>query len=177
MEIVDLWFRCYEKYYGRKPAWGAVYGRQLKNVIARSDVAEMKTLVPAFFAWARPEVIRGGHSLSTGYASLALKLDELRADLAHPERRAFAADAEHTENQHDIRAANDATMTRVVNQIQGEQNGQLGIASRTGQESISAANGNHALVRGAREKDERGGHGALDAPPVADLWSSHLPRA
>ncbi len=120
-ETVDLWFVEYERYYKQKPAWGAVYGRQLVNLMGKADALELTTLIPAFFAWRRQEVINGGHSLSTGYASLAMKLDELRADLANPERRAFAADAQNIEHQDNIKSANRAGLDRAVAKIMREQ--------------------------------------------------------
>lgn len=125
-ELVGIWFDNYERYYKTKPAWGPVYGRQLKAILAKSNVEEMRRLIPAFFDWRRPEVIRGGHSLSTGYASLAMKLEELRADIAHPERRAFAAAVAGDEKQATHDAEGDAQQRRVLAKIAAERNNAIG---------------------------------------------------
>lgn len=128
-ELVAIWFDCYERFYKRKPAWGAVYGRQLKAIMAKSDVEEMRVLIPAFFAWRRPEVIKGGHSLSTGYASLAMKLEELRADIAQPGRRAFAAVATDMERIEDQSAQSDAQTQRVLKSLEEKRNAIAGSGS------------------------------------------------
>lgn len=120
-ELTDLWFAEYERFYKRKPTWGAVYASKLKQLIAQGNLEELRTLIPAFFAWKRPEVIRGGHSLWKGYASLIAKLDELRADLAAPERRAFAAIVDDVENQDNRRAQNSGQSQRVLASLAQER--------------------------------------------------------
>lgn len=121
VELTDLWFHEFEKYYAQKPAWNGVQASKLKQLIAQSDVEELRVLIPAFFAWKRPEVIKAGHSLWKGFASMTAKLDELRADLANPDRRAFAAEFASHEQQANHEAQGAAQTKRIVAAATGNQ--------------------------------------------------------
>lgn len=121
-ELVGLWFEGYRGFYGRDPVWTAVHGKQLKNIIAKSSVEELRTLVPLFFKWQRAEVIKAGHSLSTGYASFSQKLDELRADVLNAKRRKQAAIADDVEKNENKQAATVGQSERVAAKFIEEQN-------------------------------------------------------
>ncbi len=173
IELVGLWFTSYEKRYGAKPAWGAVYGRQLKNLLARSSVEELRDVIPKFFAWKRPEVIKGGHSLSTGNACLLLKLDELRADILAPERRAFAAVVADVERNDERHAQVDGQTQRVFKILEDEEHERLGRPGNTqqlGDGTPANQNGreDQAAVRDPRPEIIGRGEGAL-APAAAPI--------
>ncbi len=166
-EAVALWFGAYENRYKAKPVWSAVYGRQLQGILGKSNIAELRRLIPAFFAWKRPEVIRGGHSLSTGFASFAMKIDELRADLLDPERRAFAAQVLEREKLTDSLAVADDSITRINALMRRED--ELERREQESLEHTAPANpraieqGNTAAVGQLRQQDS-GHHQAVLVP-------------
>ncbi len=90
-DAVACWFENYEQVYHRKPPWGDVQGKQLQNAIRKCEPGEELELVQQFFHGPYPDSTNAGHPLSTGFASFAMRLDMLRADLANPQRRAKAA--------------------------------------------------------------------------------------
>jgi hypothetical protein len=116
-EATGLWFAEYEKYYGTKPAWGPVNGRKVKELLAQATIEELRVLIPRYFAWAHRDAIKGGHSLWKGHASLIARLDELRADIAKPQRRAVAAVAADREKQNDHNATTDDQAARVAEMV------------------------------------------------------------
>lgn len=161
-ELTDLWFSEYERFYKRKPTWNGVQAAKLKQLIAQGNLDELRTLIPAFFAWKRPEVIRGGHSLWKGYASLIAKLDELRADLAAPERRAFAAIAAADENETTRKYESQAQMVRVDTKLMTGDENATDVFRPIGHSESQAAIGNQAFGGGSQPADERrGGNGVV----------------
>jgi hypothetical protein len=114
--------------------WGAREGGAAKNWLKSVPLDEALSLVTWFFAWKRPEVIKAGHPFCTGAQSLILKFHELRADLAHPERRAFAAAVTGDEKQATHEAEGAAQQRRVLAKLtekkhaigSGESGGSLG---------------------------------------------------
>jgi hypothetical protein len=110
-EAVQLWFENYKIVYGTTPiAWGAKQGRSIKNILLDSPIEELRELIPQFFHGPYPDSIREGHPLSSGYASLAMRIAMLRADIANPKRRVAAAiAAKRLQLADEIAAETDAT--------------------------------------------------------------------
>jgi hypothetical protein len=123
-EVIAVWFEHYEKRYGQRPKWGAREGRQLKTLMADYTAEELCDLIRYFFAWRRPEVIKAGHSFAKGYTSFIAKLDELRADIAAPERRAEAAQAGDKERNDNRKAATLSQAERLAQRFTGTHNEQ-----------------------------------------------------
>lgn len=122
-EVTRLWFTEYEKAYGSKPAWGPVNGRKVKELLGQSTVEELRYLIPSFFAWKHPDAIKGGHSMWKGHASLIARLDELRADIAKPQRRALAAVVKDRQHQSEKEVTSDDQAARVAAKIIEARNG------------------------------------------------------
>jgi hypothetical protein len=99
--------------------WGAREGGAAKNWLKSVPLDEALSLVTWFFAWKRPEVIKSGHPFCTGSNALVMKFHELRADLAHPERRAFAAAVNNDEQQAIHNSEGEAQTARIVAKITG----------------------------------------------------------
>jgi hypothetical protein len=113
--VRDAWVAAYEKRYpGQRAVWGAKEGGQAANLLKSFSADELGELVRHFFAWKRPEVIRSGHSFGTGSNSFLLKIHELRADMAAPQRRAEAAKLQEREKISDTAAADADQVTRIV---------------------------------------------------------------
>jgi hypothetical protein len=104
-----------------KYPWGAREGGAAKNLLKSVTLEEAIQLVLWFFSWKRPEVIKAGHPFCVTSNSLVMKYHELRADLAHPERRAFAAEVHNDEKQAIHNAEGDAQTARIVAKITGAQ--------------------------------------------------------
>jgi hypothetical protein len=111
----------YAARYPNAPAypWGPKEAGQAKHWLRSVTLAEALDLVRWFFAWKRPEVIKAGHPFGTGGCSLVMKYHELRADLSHPERRAFAAAVNADEQQATHNVEGEAQTARVVAKITG----------------------------------------------------------
>jgi hypothetical protein len=102
------WVEAWEKKYpGQKAAWGRRENGQVSQLLGTYTADELVGLVPYFFAWQRPEVIRGGHSFGKGPACFVLKVDELRADIADSDRRKSAAVAEANDKRANKHSVND----------------------------------------------------------------------
>jgi hypothetical protein len=129
------WFREYEKKYGQAAAWGRKENGQCAQLLGTFSATELVELVPFFFAWKRPEVIRAGHSFGKGANSFVMKIDELRADIADSERRKLAAQAEEAEKQGNRAVAGISQAERV--------------AARFGGASGIAGDGNRRIDQGA----------------------------
>lgn len=113
--------------------WGARENKTACNWLRSVPLPEAMALVDRFFAWNRPEIIRAGYPFCTGSNSLVMKYIELKSDIAHPERRAFAAIADDTEHQDNRRAQNTGQTQRVLAAIAEERNHErMGQASRPG---------------------------------------------
>lgn len=122
-EVVDAWFVAYEKRYGQQPKWGGKQGKQLTMLLGQGyNPEELVVLIGHFFGWQRPEVIRAGHSWGTGYACFVVKLDELRADMADPQRRAEAAQAADRERSDNKKAATISQAERLAQRFTGASN-------------------------------------------------------
>jgi hypothetical protein len=138
--------------------WGAREGGAAKNLLKSVPLDEALDLVCWFFVWKRPEVIKAGHPFCTGANSLVMKHLELRADLAHPERRAFAAVVTADEKQANNNAEGEAQSARVVAAILGNSDDPFrpianGSAEAHERDSIGG--------RSAQQADERRGDPSL----------------
>lgn len=122
-DVVAAWFAAYERRYHRKPKWGPRQGAQLKQLMVTYSAEELahheRGLIRHFFAWQRPEVIKGGHSFGKGAACFTLKIEELEADIAAPERRREAATAQKLEHDADRNTQQQDQAARVAAQIIG----------------------------------------------------------
>lgn len=117
------WLDGYRKKYGEAYPWGARENGQTANLLGSYTSEQLVSLVPYWFAWQRPEVIRGGHSFGKGAHSFVMKLDELRADIADSSRRKQAAQAEDAEKQANKAIAGMSQAERVAAKLSGEENG------------------------------------------------------
>lgn len=163
--VVEAWFKAYEAKYKQKPKWGGRQGKQLKALLKGSGytVDELVALVPYFFAWQRPDVIKAGHSWGTGYACFVLKLDELRADIADQDRRKDAAVIAEREKQRDSIAVDDDELNRINALAAAQRNpfderqwrsvGEIGPAG-----SGSVDQGNQAALGSAQQAVEPSRH-------------------
>lgn len=107
------WFEHYRKKLGTDPAWGKRENGQVTQLLGSTTEDELIGLVPYFFAWQRPEVIRAGYSFGKGAHCFVLKVDELRADIADQGRRQTAAQIAERERLRDDIAVNDDGLTRL----------------------------------------------------------------
>ncbi len=121
-QVVACWFEHYEKRYGQKPKWGKRPGAQLKQLLDEYTADELCDLIPYFFAWKRAEVIDAGHSFGKGYACFVSKLDELRADIADPERRRESGVARAHDRRADKTSAVDDAVETALKILQGGAN-------------------------------------------------------
>jgi hypothetical protein len=121
-DVVSCWFEHYERKYQKKPKWGPRQGAQLKQLMLSYKAEELINqetgLIRHFFAWKRPEVIKAGHSFGKGHSCFILKIEELEADMAAPERRAEAAAIVDLERKSDEHAAEQAQTQRIVHEVE-----------------------------------------------------------
>jgi hypothetical protein len=118
--VVDCWFVNHREVYGGDPPWGSLQGKQLSAIMrkARDNGAELLQLIPQFFHGPYPDSTKAGHPLSDGYASLAMRIDMLRADMTNPNRRVKAAVDTARLQQLDTIAQDDDMLTRMQIQQQ-----------------------------------------------------------
>lgn len=81
----------YAARYSQEYHWGAKHSGQAKHLLQNWPLAVVLDLIPKFFAWQRPDIIKGGHSWGNGATSFVFRIDELYADTHTPERRDIAA--------------------------------------------------------------------------------------
>lgn len=113
--VRNAWTESFEKRYpGQRAVWGQREGGQCKTLLGTFTSDELVDLVRHFFAWKRPEVIKAGHSFGTGGSCFVLKVHELRADMAAPQRRHEAAKLAERERISDTAAADDDQITRIA---------------------------------------------------------------
>lgn len=101
--------------------WGARENAQAERWLRSVPLPEALVMVAKFFEWSRPEVVRSGYPFGTGSNCLIMKYVELKGDMAHPERRAFAAIADDVENQDNRRAQNAGQSQRVLASLAQER--------------------------------------------------------
>lgn len=127
--VVACWFEHYARRYRKQPKWGDRQGKQLKTLMATYTADELTHpehgLIRYFFAWQRPEVIKAGHSFGKGHACFTMKIEELEADMAAPERRREAANATKLEQDADRNSQQQDQAARVVAQILGATNARI----------------------------------------------------
>lgn len=111
--------------------WGARENAQAERWLRSVPLPEALVMVAKFFEWSRPEVVRSGYPFGTGSNCLIMKYVELKGDMAHPERRAFAAVITDVEKQNDFRAQGMGQTERVLAAIAEErkQDARLGRTS------------------------------------------------
>jgi hypothetical protein len=115
--VRDAWVAAWEERYpGQRAVWGMREGGQCAQLLGSYTPEELVDLTKHFFAWKRPEVIRAGHSFGKGSACFVLKIEELRADMAAPQRRAVAAQLTERERLSDTAAADADQINRIVNE-------------------------------------------------------------
>ena len=135
--------------------WGARENAQAERWLRSVPLPEALVMVAKFFEWSRPEVVRSGYPFGTGSNCLIMKYVELKGDMAHPERRAFAAMAQSNENESNRRYESQAQMTRVDTKLMtGDENATdvfRAIGSSQGQTAI----GDQAAGRSSQPADER----------------------
>lgn len=146
------WLQHYKKKYGTDYPWGARENGQTATLLGTYSSDQLCGLVPYWFAWQRPEVIRGGHSFGKGPACFLLKLDELRADIADSDRRKTAAQVASAERQAENTIASISQAERVANKLSGATN------------EISGGDGLGRIEQG---NEERAG-GVLQEMPSGD---------
>jgi hypothetical protein len=105
------------RYNGKSYHWGLKYNGQAKNILKNWPLATVLDLVPKFFAWSRPEVIRAGHPFGNGPHSFVFRIDELYADTHTPERRLEAEVVRANEHEGMRRAEGMAQSQRIEQAI------------------------------------------------------------
>ncbi len=159
----EAWKAAYRSKLGTDAAWGNRESGQAATLLGSYTSDELVALVPYFFAWKRPEVIRGGYSFGKGPACFVLKIDELRADMADADRRRLAAQIQERENLADTLAKDDDSVARINAIIAKEQADARRVAEetrRTMEPASPAApraleQGNQAPGRGLQSAHER----------------------
>lgn len=153
-----LWLKCYEAKYGKRYPWGAREGGQCSVLLGSWPLEELQELVPLYFAWARPEVIRSGHPFGVGMWCFTMRLHELRADVIDPKRRAIAAQVGKRERNDNEQAEQQDQAARVAARMEAKR-GQQGI-DRTG---ADASRGTQPPAIGSGARDV--GRGSSGVPP------------
>lgn len=95
-QIREAWLAAYSRRYplAKRYPWGAREGGQCNNLLRSLPLEEVLELIPRYFEWPNPQVIRATHPFGHGAHCFVMKYLELRGDLSHPERHAEAAEAE-----------------------------------------------------------------------------------
>lgn len=71
----------------KTPGWGTKERSVAQMCLNKKGAAETVALLrDHWFAWNNHEVIKGGHSFASGYASFGQKIDELQAAILNPDR-------------------------------------------------------------------------------------------
>ncbi len=144
--------------------WGSRENGQAKNWLTSATIEEALSLIPRFFKWPRPEVIRAGFPFCTGSNSLVMKYIELRADIVSIDRRDAAAMIASDEKQYDHNAEGRAQTARVVAAINsGDQYANDPFGINTG--NTTTAIGSGPPTRGGVQPQNvgRGGNGLVQS--------------
>lgn len=90
--IGRAWKAAYQEQYDRPcENWGARNNGQAKNLLKDWTLERILELIPLFFRWPNPQVIRAGHPFGVGMHSFAMRIHELDADEHSPSRHEDAA--------------------------------------------------------------------------------------
>lgn len=104
----------YAARYGHEYHWGAKHSGQAKHLLQNWPLAVVLDLIPKFFFWQRPDIIKGGHSWGNGVTSFVFRIDELYADTHSPERRDIAAAIHEGERDIGVSAYNRMASAEVL---------------------------------------------------------------